>query len=79
MWFGMLLKVDSKRTLTPSRTRKDFANPADTAIVPGPSRMPTPAFPIRPALFGGAWNEFGFQIRPEKFRCGGCQPYQAGE
>jgi hypothetical protein len=41
-----------KRSRQLSRIAMSFAKPALTAIVPGASSVPTPAFPTRPAFSG---------------------------
>jgi hypothetical protein len=41
-------------------TGKIFDNPAETAMVPGPCRIPTPAFPILPAPAGVGANALMF-------------------
>jgi hypothetical protein len=52
VWLRTFVKVASKRKRNPSRMVIVFDNPAFTALVPGPSKMPTPAFPTRTAPAG---------------------------
>jgi hypothetical protein len=49
VWFKTLVKVDSNRIFTCSVAEKTFPKPTLAASVPGPSRIPTPALPKRPA------------------------------
>jgi len=56
VWLSTLVNVASNRKCIFSRIAMDFANPALTATVPGPSRMPTPAFPMRAAPTGVGAN-----------------------
>src|ERR1700723_363671 len=56
VWFSTLVKVDSNRSLAFSPSRNVFPNPAETPIVPGPPKIPTPQFPIRPAPTGVGAN-----------------------
>ena len=47
--FKAFVNVASKRSRTPSRSVACLASPRFTAMVPGPSRIPTPALPTRAA------------------------------
>src|SRR5215472_16077011 len=48
-WFGRLVNVASKRIRSDSLNWKVFDRPPATAVVPGPTRLPTAQFPMRPA------------------------------
>src|SRR5271168_2192004 len=52
----MLVKVDSNRSFAFSPSRKVFPIPAETPIVPGACKIPTPQLPIRPAPAGVGAN-----------------------
>ena len=52
VWFRTLVNVASNRNRRFSRSYMFFDSPASTALVPGPSKMATPALPIRAAPIG---------------------------
>ena len=56
VWLSAFVKVASKRNRNPSRMTNDLDNPAFTAIVPGPSSIPTPALPTLAAPAGVGAN-----------------------
>ena len=56
VWFSTFVNVASKRSFTFSRIAIDFARPVLTATVPGASRLPTRAFPMRAAPAGVGAN-----------------------
>jgi hypothetical protein len=62
--FSAFVNVASNRNRKFSCSRTDFDNPAFTAIVPGPSSIPTPALPIRAAPTGVGANALRLKICP---------------
>jgi hypothetical protein len=65
VWFGRFVNEPSIFAVSRSKIVKDLPKPIERLIVPGPSMIPTPAFPIasdRRRILGGVHSDVAVKL-----------------